>query len=273
MTASTSASTSETAASNTPADTETKTLNHVLRLLPEPATYDSPGLTITTTLSSTSTTTAGSATSTITHAPDSEPNSDPSSAEGSHSGVNKSKLAVALPISIAGLLIIGLVWFYLRRRRRRRDAQPTFDMATSQTTAVSASELMIVPKVATPEPAVSSQPHLPVRDVHPQQSHEPSPGPASARTPHDSNTELGLAVAVPMNRMSLTEYGSRGLGKPNSRVGAGAMGIRLPFRDDDEDAVSVVSGLNEHRNQGHDFDELSSVSSFNDGDDDHHSWN
>lgn len=86
-------------------------------------------------------------------------------------------------------------------------------------------------------------------------------------------------MAVSINRMSVTEYGSRGLCKSNSRVGAGAMGIRLPFQgddgdgDEDEDAVSVVSGLNGHRNQGHDFDELSSVSSFDDGHDHHHPGN
>lgn len=146
-------------------------------------------------------------------------------------------------------------------------------MAPSQNTVVSSSEQMGIPKIGTPEPPRSSQPHVPVlnvtREQNHEQSHAPSPGSASARSPDDSNTELGLAVAVPMNqRLSATEHDLRGLGRSPSAVGAGAAAIRLSFQSnhggDDDDAVSVVSDLNERRDGEHDFDDLSSVSSFND---------
>lgn len=150
-------------------------------------------------------------------------------------------------------------------------------MATGQKAVLSTSELMGIPHITTPDPPRSSQPHVPVLVVPHEQSqeqiHAPSPGSASARSPDDFNTELGLAVAVPMNqRMSATEHDLHELGRSPSVTGTGAAGIRLPFQshhgggadDDDDDAVSVVSDVNERRDGEHDFDDLSPVSSFND---------
>lgn len=268
---STSSNANETTTSTTTADGTTKTgdgtdiwastITDSSQVLAPTTSTPSPSSTMTTT---TTTVTASAATNMLHAAP---------TEDGSYSGIGstQTKLAIALPIAIVGLLmIIGLLWFYLRRRRQQRYAQPIFDMATSQKTAVSTSDLMGFHKIATPEASASSRPHVPVLNVPGEQSREesyaPSPGSASARSPDDSNTELGLAVAVSMNqRMSATEHDLCGLGRSASTVAAG---IRLPFQSnhggDDDDAISVVSDLNERRDREHDFDDLSSVSSFND---------
>lgn len=269
---STNTTPSETTISTSTAEEPTKTWNDTDQTA-NSTTSPSQDLATTTSASSTSsstTTMTTTATATIK-----KPHAAPTE-DGSYSGVGstQTKLAIALPIAIVGLLvIIGLIWFYWRRRRQQRYTQPTFDMTTSQKTVVSTSDLMGMPKIVTPEPPRSSQPRVPVLNVPREQSHQqsyaPSPASASARSPDDSNTELGLAVALPVNqRMSATEQDLRGLGRSPSTAGTGAAGVRLPFQShhdgDDDDAVSVVSDLNERRDGEHDFDDLSSVSSFND---------
>ena len=168
----------------------------------------------------------------------------------------KTKLAIALPIAIVGLLVIvGVIFFYIRRRRQRH-APPAYDIAANRSKVISTSELMVVPKFVTPE-QTTRYPALEVPNNHVQDS---SPGFSTVRSPDDANTEpgLALAVAVPVGqRMSATEHDMRGM--------TGSSAARSPFQNQrEEDAVSLVSDLNERRGSEEDFDDMSSVSSFND---------
>lgn len=95
--------------------------------------------------------------------------------------------------------------------------------------------------------------------------------------PGDSETELGVAVAVPMDqRRSATEQDLRGrVASVTSSRGPSQL-ARMPFEDfsddevgigvavsgsDDDDAVSDVSDLDGRRRE-REFDEVSVVSSF-----------
>lgn len=104
---------------------------------------------------------------------------------------------------------------------------------------------------------------------------------STARGPGDSETELGVAVAVPMDqRRSATEQDFRDrVASVTSSRGPSRL-ARMPFEDfsddevgigiavggsdddcDDDDAVSDVSDLDGRRRES-DFDEVSVVSSF-----------
>ncbi|KAJ5167507.1 uncharacterized protein N7482_006288 [Penicillium canariense] len=200
-------------------------------------------------------------------------------APGAYSGGGesvKNKLAIALPIAIVGLLIILALVFFFLRRRRRRHGRPPYEMTANETPGVSTAALMAVPKIVTPDPAAASLPRSPVRDVS-SQDHATAPVSASARSDNDSHTELGLAVAVPMDqRFSATEHTLRGFSRPPSTVvnrasagpsRAGLASVCMPFQNqssDDNDSVSIISGEYTRRDHAHDFDDMSSVSSLND---------
>ncbi|KAJ5312023.1 hypothetical protein PENANT_c022G08613 [Penicillium antarcticum] len=195
---------------------------------------------------------------------------------GSYSGgtSTKAKIAIAVPVSIIGLaLIITLILFLTRRRRRekeRHNLPPPYDMATSQTTAVSTQELMVSPKPQTPAAAVSLS-RLPILNVPPSsaggQSRDPTPSPSSTRRmsvsrvsgPNDSRTEIGVALAVPLDHQrSATEQDFRLPSRGTMQL------ARMPFDNSyapDDDAVSEVSDLDGGRRDT-EFDEVSDVSSF-----------
>lgn len=77
--------------------------------------------------------------------------------------------------------------------------------------------------------------------------------------PNDSNTEIGLAVAVPLDhRRSATEQELRTPSRGTVQL------ARMPFdnsHDPDDDAFSEVSDL-DGRRRDRQFDEISDVSSF-----------
>lgn len=98
------------------------------------------------------------------------------------------------------------------------------------------------------------------------------------RGPGDSEAELGVAVAVPMDqRRSATEQDFRDRGASVTSSRGPSRLARMPFEDfsddevgigiavggsdDDDDAVSDVSDLDGRRRE-RDFDEVSVVSSF-----------
>ncbi|KAJ5129113.1 uncharacterized protein N7443_006226 [Penicillium atrosanguineum] len=174
----------------------------------------------------------------------------------------KTKLAIALPIAIVGVLAVVAVMFFYMRRRRQRNAPPLYDVTISQSKSVSTSELMVVPTIVTTEPtprfsALSVLPNNHIRD-----SSSSSP---IVRSPDEANMELGLAVAVSMDqRMSATEQDLHD--RTQSPLNENSRSVpRSPYPNQrDDDAVSVVSGLNERRAYEEDFDDMSSVSSFND---------
>lgn len=174
----------------------------------------------------------------------------------------KTKLAIALPIAIVGLLVIlGVIFFYIRRRRQR-NAPPAYDIAANQSKVISTSELMVVPKFVTPE-QTTRYPALGIPNNHVQDSR---PGSSTVRSPDDANTEPGIAIAVPVDqRMSATEHDMRGMTGSSPANENRSSAVRSPFQNQrEEDALSVVSDLNERRGREEDFDDMSSVSSFND---------
>lgn len=174
----------------------------------------------------------------------------------------KTKLAIALPIAIVSLLVIfGVIFFYIRRRRQR-NAPPGYDIAANQSRVISTSELMAVPKFVIPEQTT----RYPALDVHTNHIQDSSPGFSTVRSPDDANTEPGCAVAVPVDqRMSATEHDMRGMTGSSPANENRSSAVRSPFQNQrEEDAVSVVSDLNERRGREEDFDDMSSVSSFSD---------
>ncbi|KAJ5901512.1 hypothetical protein N7495_002040 [Penicillium taxi] len=204
-----------------------------------------------------------------------------SAAPGAYSGGGSTtnKLAIALPIAIVGVLaILAFAFFALRRRRRHRNALPSYEFAKSQTTAMSASELVSVPRTVDREPVVSELPRLPVLNIPVNVPDErrsemgSALTPASASTPNDA--QVGVAVAVPVNhRLSTTTQDMHRTSRPLSVPGAAVMPVpetgtetRLLSNGGhghgrDDDAVSVIS---DEQRGDHDFDDMSSVSSFND---------
>ncbi|KAJ5614956.1 hypothetical protein N7537_000070 [Penicillium hordei] len=282
-----------------------------------PTSWTTPSISNSSSLTSTQTTITTTTTTTISaSASSSETTSATSDSTAFSGGPSKTtKIAIAVPVSVIGLALILALLFFLSRRRRRKQERntlpPPYDIATGHRSAVSTQELMISPKSATPEPrrslstpAMSSVatsmplpiPRIPVisispstesrgRTPSPNPSPNPSPGSGSvhrmsmAREPGDSEAELGVAVAVPMDqRRSATEQDLRDwVASVTSSRGPSRL-ARMPFEDfsddevgigiavggssdDDDDAVSDVSGL-DGRRRVRDFDEVSVVSSF-----------
>lgn len=205
-------------------------------------------------------------------------------APGAYSGGGdsiKNKLAIAIPIAVVGLLIILALLFFFIRRRRRRTTHPPYEMSGTEIPGISTAALMATtPRImAPPKPAATNLHRLPVINVTGSSTHETTPGSASARSNDDTRTELGIAMAVPMDqRLSATEHDLREFSRPVSSVShrgsagppsAGLASVRMPFENqssDENDAVSVISGEHARTDHERDLDDMSSVSSF---DDDH----
>lgn len=207
-------------------------------------------------------------------------------APGAYSGGGdsvKNKLAIALPIAIVGLFLILALIFFLLRRQRRRTTRPPYEMTGNARGGLSSAALMNSPKIviAPPIPAPAHPPRIPIIDVtsthDSHHQHQPTPGSASARSDDGSRTELGVAVAVPMDqRLSATEHDLREFSRPVSSAdhrvsagppSAGLASVRMPFENpssDENDTVSILSGEHGREDVEHDFDDMSSVSSFND---------
>lgn len=130
---------------------------------------------------------------------------------------------------------------------------------------------------------------IPVINISPsteERGRTPSPGPSplsgsanrmSVHGPGDSEPELGVAVAVPIDRRhSATEQELRGRVGPVGSSRTPSRLARMPFEDfeddevgigiavsgDDDDAVSDVSDTEGRRGTGREYDEVSVVSSF-----------
>jgi hypothetical protein len=230
--------------------------------------------TVTTTPSTISQTTIPSSTSASATSSTTSANAE-SGGLSSTTDSTKTKLAIALPIAIIGLLaVIGLIFFFYFRRRRQRNAPPSYEVAVGQdqSKTVSTSELLVVPTIVTTEPT----PRFSAFGVPNTNIYNSSRGSSTIQSPDDANTELGLAIAVPMDQqMSATEPdphdSTRNPDPNNNRRSV----VRSPYQQQrDDDAVSVMSDLNERRVHEEDFDDMSSVSSFNDDsprDRNHHS--
>ncbi|KAJ5586586.1 hypothetical protein N7450_006373 [Penicillium hetheringtonii] len=212
-----------------------------------------------TTISTSETSTAQS---TATESPD---NTDTGASNSLSS--TKTELAIALPISIVGLLVIGALIFFFLRRRKRRNTVPAYDIATGQQRGISTSELMAVQKVETSNPGMSSISHFP-GSVTNISNRGLDLDPSSVRPGvNDSHTELGLTIAVPMDqRRSASQQDLPRFSGTASMTST----PRMPFdsrdgEEDDDDDISIVS----RRNRERDFDDMSSVSSFEDNGDEH----
>ncbi|KAJ5642447.1 hypothetical protein N7490_006447 [Penicillium lividum] len=210
-----------------------------------------------TTAESTSTTTTPTATSTAT--------STTATAAASHSGGESTttKLAIALPIAIVGALAITAIVFFLIRRRRQQRAvpsSPTYDTADGK--VISLTQIMAAPR----EPAPAGLPRFPMLDVLESRDTDVSPVSAGQMSAHDeSHTQIGFGMAVSRDqRPNSTEQDLRGISGSASPANAVVSRIQsLENHGTADDAVSVVS--DEQRTHAHDYDDMSSVSSFDGG--------
>lgn len=197
-------------------------------------------------LSGAATTATASTASLTTPTATSTSSSTTTTAAASHSSGKSTttKLAIALPIAIVGALaIMAIVFFLIRRRRRKhRGAVPTSTTyETNEGKVISTTQIM------------SGPPMFPIMDVPAIRDSEVSAGQMPAL---ESHPETGYGVTVSRDqRPNATEQASS--------ANAVESQIRLPSENHgaaDDDVVSVVS--DEHRAHGHDYDDMSSVSSF-----------
>lgn len=176
-------------------------------------------------------------------------------AAASHSGGESTttKLAIALPIAIVGALAVTALLFFLIRRRRRKQrgaipSSPTYD--TNKGKAISTPQMM---SASTRQPVAAGLPRYPIMDIPGSRDSEVPTGQMAV---HGSHQERGYGMAVSRDqRPNTTEQASTTNGAGSQR--------RFPFENHgaaDDDAVSVVS--DEHRAHGHEYDDMSSVSSF-----------
>ncbi|KAJ6104753.1 hypothetical protein N7523_011073 [Penicillium sp. IBT 18751x] len=173
----------------------------------------------------------------------------------------QNRLAIALPIAIIGLLAVAGVLLFYMRRRRQRNAQPAYDVPVSQSKGTPASKLMVVPAVVNTEPT----PRFSAFGVPTNLIRDSSSGSSTVRAPDEANMELGIAVLIPRDpQMSATQQDLHDMTQtsPNENVRSH---LHSPSRSQhDNEAVSIISGLDERRTHEEDFDDMSSVSSFND---------
>ncbi|KAJ5614819.1 hypothetical protein N7528_008473 [Penicillium herquei] len=216
-----------------------------------PSSTNTATTTATTTLSSTSTSTTTT-----------------SAAHSSGGLSTKTKLAIAIPVAVVGaLIILGIIFFFLRRRRRQRNTADTagYEAAKDQPLVVSTSQLMItVPTTQSRPQPEPSLPRFPMLDVPDSRDGEISPG---TTTDHMSGHEMGFGMALSSNpRSSTTEQDLRGISRSASPANAVESQLRTQNHARDDDDVSVVSDYHDQGGvQEHDYDDMSSVSSF-DGD-------
>ena len=271
----TTSSTDESASSTTPPDSSTA---EGVGVDPTASSIDSASLTSLPSESATPTTTSD-----LTATPTSTSDDAGADSAGSSHGMSDAETtaAIAVPVIVGSLLIIAaLVWFFLRRRRRRqRDSLPSYAPSPGQTPVVSTAKLTDAPPVVpvpAQEPPSAAVPRLPLLDAPEtstsgdDRSPVGSAGQTSARSAHVDDHEVGLAVSGPVHqRQATTEQDQHRESRAASLADTMAQPVRLPFQNtaDDDDAVSVVSGMNEGRGRERDLDDMSSVSSF-DGDED-----
>ncbi|KAJ5786903.1 uncharacterized protein N7503_012115 [Penicillium pulvis] len=225
----------------------TATTQHPTEVVQSAATMTTTQSQLGATLLSGAATTATASTALITSpTATSTSSSTTTTAAASHSGGESitTKLAIALPIAIVGALAITAIVFFLIRRRRRKQrgavpTSPTYD--TDEREIISTTQIL------------SGPPMSQIMDVPAIRDSEVSAGQMAA---HESHSEMGYGVTVSRDqRPNATEQTS-----PANAVGSQ---IRLPSENHgaaDDDLVSVVS--DEHRAHGHDYDDMSSVSSF-----------
>ncbi|KAJ5682079.1 uncharacterized protein N7477_002019 [Penicillium maclennaniae] len=173
----------------------------------------------------------------------------------------QNRLAIALPIAIIGLLAVAGVLFFYMRRRRQRNAQPAYGVPVSQSKGMPASKLMVVPAIVT----TGSTPRFSALGVPTNLTRDSSSGSSTVRSPDEANMELGIAVSISRDpRMSATEQNLYDMTQASSNEIVRSH-LHSPSRNQhDDEAVSVISGLDERRAHEEDFDDMSSVSSFND---------
>ncbi|KAJ5725061.1 uncharacterized protein N7483_006418 [Penicillium malachiteum] len=176
------------------------------------------------------------------------------------------KLAIAIPVAVVGaLIILSIIFFFLRRRRQQRNTinAAGYEVAKDQPHVVSTSQLMIaVPtRESRPQPE-PSLPRFPMLDVPDSRDGEISPG--TSTTDHTSGHEMGFGMALSNNpRSSTTEQDLRGISRSASPANAVESQLRARNGTREDDAVSLVSDYHDQNGtHEHDYDDLSSVSSF-----------
>ncbi|KAJ5712098.1 hypothetical protein N7488_006254 [Penicillium malachiteum] len=213
--------------------------------------------------SSPSSTNTATTTATTTFSSTSTSKTTTSAAHSSGGLSTKTKLAIAIPVAVAGaLIILGIVFFFLRRHQRQRNTTDTagYEAAKDQPLVVSTSQLMItVPTTQSRPQPEPSLPRFPMLDVPDSRDGEISPG---TTTDHMSGHEMGFGMALSSNPRSSTTEQSRSASPANAVESQ----LRTQNHVRDDDDVSVVSDYHDQGGvQEHDYDDMSSVSSF-DGD-------
>ncbi|KAJ6031673.1 hypothetical protein N7540_002405 [Penicillium herquei] len=173
------------------------------------------------------------------------------------------KLAIAIPVAVVGaLIILGIIFFFLRRRRQQRNTTKAagYEVAKDQPHVVSTSQLMITVPTSRPQPE-PSLPRFPMLDLPDSRDGEITPG---TSTDHMSGHEMGFGMAISNDpRSSTTEQDLRGISRSASPANAVESQLRAQNDARDDDAVSVVSHYHDQSGtREHDYDDLSSVSSF-----------
>ncbi|KAJ5948350.1 hypothetical protein N7466_001365 [Penicillium verhagenii] len=228
----------------------------------------SPAVASTITTSKTPTSTAATTSPTAT----SISTSTNTAVASSHSGGESTttKLAIALPIAIVGALaIMAAIYFFIRRRRRRQqhDAVPSSPTYHTKDGKVTSTTQILTAPVR--KPVAAGLPRFPIIDVPGSRESEVSSGGLAGQMSTQQETPTGSSFGMAVSRdqrPNTTSEDLRGISRSASPVNAVESQIRLPFENREaveDDEVSVVS--NEQMVHGHDYDDMSSVSSF-DGD-------
>ncbi|KAK2762300.1 hypothetical protein FQN54_001310 [Arachnomyces sp. PD_36] len=199
---------------------------------------------------------------------------------GGDAGADSKKVAaIAVPVIVVCLALIGGLFFLMWRRRKRQAAQPPDDHFESshpdmaETNAANSSPTRITPA----PPPVNT---VPTMRYDPAEAARSSP----QEPPQTTNNQRLSAISVQLQRAqqptvvdnrplshvkrnsvqqgstALTEENLANLGDKSQSYGY--QRPRSPFDHPDDDAVSEISGLSPGGQQGRDADEVSAVSSL-----------
>ncbi|KAL2824942.1 hypothetical protein BDW59DRAFT_81233 [Aspergillus cavernicola] len=237
-------------------DTQTATTTTAVSdgVFPETAT-------ITTTTATTSTTFTSESNPTITLA-SSDDDGSSSSGGGGDGLSNNTKIAIAVPVSIVGAIIIGAILFFLLRRRKRQQRQTQPVISTPQ---LETSSSVFLPAQIQPVPApLAPLNRRPVPQGPPLYTEQPDSSmpadPESTAIPPATAAAAAAATTTTTRDLEWRTSEERGGGRSRS-----------PFdhpHDNDADRLSIISVVSDReammRSRGHRDDDLSSVSSFED---------
>ncbi|KAF7720147.1 Uncharacterized protein PECH_007426 [Penicillium ucsense] len=199
------------------------------------------------------------------------------------------KIAIAVPVSVVGVLILAALGFFFLRRRRRHSDRSSYDSSNPGSPRASNAILMSAhPKgtISSPDTNLAAPVRRkPVPMAMDHSVHDLSMASTHAPSEPDPRNEDGVPRAIPMSqRFSATEYDPHHSTRPLSSMNPGALSDRNGTeaaatahlssgrysRDIDDDVSEVSVQLGQASYHERDFDDVSSVSSM-EGDHPHES--